>query len=147
MDILIRRATIGDIPAVAVLFDAYRQHYHQPADLQGAVSFLNERTRLDQSAIFMACEGDEVVGFTQLYPIFTSVGMQRTWLLNDLFVTAAARGKGVGTALLEAAKAFGRSTGSKWLMLQTTADNYTAQSVYENNGWVRETDHFYMYHL
>jgi len=41
----------------------------------------------------------------------------------------------------------GRNTEAKWLLLQTGADNKTAQSVYEKNGWVRENDWFYQFDL
>jgi GNAT superfamily N-acetyltransferase len=93
--------------------------------------------------IFVAEENKTLAGFTQLFPIFTSVGMMRTWLLNDLFVEEKERGKGVATALLDAAKKFGKETNSKWLMLQTTANNLTAQKLYEKNGWLKESDFFY----
>ena len=96
-----------------------------------------------ESVIFVAEERKELIGFTQLFPIFSSVSMQRTWLLNDLYVNEKARGIGAATALLNAAKEFGAETRSKWLLLQTAADNFTAQKVYEKNGWVRETDFFY----
>jgi GNAT superfamily N-acetyltransferase len=43
--------------------------------------------------------------------------MKRAWLLNDLYIHVSSRGKGVATALLDAAKEFAKSTGSKWLML------------------------------
>jgi GNAT superfamily N-acetyltransferase len=69
--------------------------------------------------------------------------MQRTWLLNDLFVSETARGRGAATALLIAAKDFGKKTNSKWLLLQTQTDNFTAQKVYEKNGWIKESDFFY----
>ena len=91
----------------------------------------------------MAEERDELIGFTQLFPIFSSVSMKRTWLLNDLYVNEKSRGIGAATKLLDAAKEFGAETNSKWLLLQTSADNYTAQNVYEKNGWIKETDIFY----
>jgi GNAT superfamily N-acetyltransferase len=69
--------------------------------------------------------------------------MKRTWLLNDLYVNENARGIGAATKLLEAANQFGIETESKWLILQTAEDNFTAQKVYEKNGWVKETDFFY----
>ena len=96
-----------------------------------------------ESVIFVAEERKELIGFTQLFPIFSSVNMKRTWLLNDLYVNEKARGIGAGSKLLEAAKQFGIETKSKWLILQTAADNFTAQKVYEKNGWVKETDFFY----
>jgi GNAT superfamily N-acetyltransferase len=69
--------------------------------------------------------------------------MMRTWLLNDLYINERSRGMGAASALLNAAKEFGAETNSKWLLLQTAADNYTAQKVYEKNGWIKETDIFY----
>ena len=82
------------------------------------------------------------MGFTQLYPIFSSVGMKRCWLLNDLFVLDTVRGKGIATALLDAAKAFGLETQSRWLMLQTAYDNHAAQALYEKSGWTKDEDYY-----
>jgi len=36
---------------------------------------------------------DQLMGFAQLYPSFSSVSMKRLWILNDLFVSSEARGK------------------------------------------------------
>lgn len=63
----------------------------------------------------------------------------RTWLLNDLFVAPAARGGGVGRALLQAAAAQARVRGAASLSLSTALDNAPAQALYESLGWVRDT--------
>ena len=147
MSIHIRRAEPGDGSLVAPLFDAYRVFYQQASDIEGALQFITDRLLQNESVIFIAYLNDAPVGFTQLFPIFTSVGMQRTWLLNDLYVTEHVRCKGIAGALLDAAKSFGRSTNSKWLMLQTAIDNYPAQFLYLKNGWVKETDFFYTVRL
>jgi len=147
MNIEISKATADDAEIVGALFDAYRIFYKQTSNVEAALRFIKERLQQNESVIFLALVNDSAVGFVQLYPIFTSVGMQRTWLLNDLYVDSSARGKGVGTALLDASKDFARSTNSKWLMLQTQNDNYTAQALYEKNGWRKETDFFYVYDL
>jgi len=139
----IRKASVDDASSVAPLFDAYRIFYKQPSDINAAEHFIKERLLKQESVIFIAFINEEAVGFVQLYPIFTSVGMQRTWLLNDLFVDAAHRGKGIATALLESAKDFGKNNNGKWLMLQTGNDNLEAQKLYEKNGWHKETDFFY----
>lgn len=141
--ITIRPATIDDLHAVAPLFDLYRQFYQQPSDLPAATDFLRQRMEAKESTILVAVVDGEMQGFTQLYPIFSSVSLRRAWLLNDLYVMEASRGQGVATALLDAAADFGRQQKAKWLMLQTTAANVTAQMVYEKNGWVREQDLFY----
>ena len=140
---IIRRAKKKDIEDLSVLFDKYRIFYKQRSDVENARSFLKKRMKRKESVIFVAEERDELIGFTQLFPIFSSVSMKRTWLLNDLYVNERSRGIGAAAKLLDAAKEFGAETGSKWLILQTAADNFTAQKVYEKNGWVRETDFFY----
>ena len=140
---LIRRAKKKDINQLSILFDKYRIFYKQPSDVGSARSFLKKRMKRKESVIFVAEVRKSLVGFTQLFPIFSSVSMQRTWLLNDLYVDEKARGIGAATALLNAAKEFGVETNAKWLLLQTAADNFTAQKVYEKNGWIKETDLFY----
>ena len=140
---VVRKAKKKDIEQLAVLFDKYRIFYKQTSDVEKARSFLRKRMKRKESVIFVAEERKDLVGFTQLFPIFSSVSMQRTWLLNDLYVNEKARGIGAGTALLNAAKDFGTETNSKWLLLQTASDNFTAQKVYEKNGWIKETDFFY----
>ena len=139
----IRRAKKKDIEDLSVLFDKYRIFYKQRSDVENARSFLKKRMKRKESVIFVAEERDELIGFTQLFPIFSSVSMKRTWLLNDLYVNEKARGMGTASKLLDAAKDFGAETNSKWLILQTAADNFTAQKAYEKNGWVKETDFFY----
>ena len=145
------RATIDDLPQLVPLFDAYRQFYKAPSDLEGAQRFLQAHFEQQTSVIFLAFgtneEGErQARGFTQLYPSFSSVSMKRLWILNDLFVAPEARRAGVGRALLERARQFAEETHAKGLSLQTATDNYTAQAVYETNGWQRETE-FYAYNL
>lgn len=141
--ITIHKAEKQDIEDLTVLFDLYRVWYHQPSDIAAARQFLQQRMDKQESVVLVAQQGDTLVGFTQLYPIFSSVSLQRTWLLNDLYVHASARRQGVAKQLLEAARLHGIETGAKWLLLQTGNDNFKAQSVYEKNGWKRVSDYFY----
>src|SRR5436305_4636949 len=130
-DVAVRQATVADLPRLAPLFDAYRQFYRHPSDPQGARGFLLDRFEHNQSVIFMAFDGAAAVGFTQLYPSFSSGAMARIFILNDIFVTPEARRRGAGSALLHAAADFGRSEGALRLVLSTEISNTTAQSVYE----------------
>jgi ribosomal protein S18 acetylase RimI-like enzyme len=139
----IHQATLTDLDQLAPLFDAYRQFYKQPADLTGVHAFLTERIERNESVIFLARSKDgEPLGFTQLYPSFTSTGMKRIFVLNDLFVAPAGRCKGIGKQLLEAAADHARAQGAARLTLSTAIDNHTAQSLYEANGWLRDTQFF-----
>ena len=80
-------------------------------------------------------------------PSFSSVVARRIWVLNDLFVVAAARGHGVGRALMETARQHAIQTGAKRLTLETTDENRTAWSLYEGLGYVRQKDSLRFYTL
>jgi putative acetyltransferase len=127
------------VELIVPLFDAYRQFYGRPSDPEGARRFLAERLDRDESVILAVVEDGRAVGFTQLYPSFSSVSMKPIWVLNDLFVDEAARGRGVGAALLRAARRHAGRTGAVRLALSTSVTNATARSLYERDGWRRDT--------
>ena len=147
MKLQIKMATVEDIKVAAVLFNEYRIFYNQTNDMDGAINFLQERITKNESTIFIAFLDDEPVGFTQLYPIFSSVSLKKAWLLNDIYVAETARQQGVVNALLEKAKEFGTEDNAGSLLLETAFDNYKAQSVYEKNRWIKQTDLFYQFTL
>ena len=99
------QALKSHVDQIVPLFDQYRIFYGQSSDPSGANAFLQERFDLNESIVFLALENDMAIGFVQLYPMFSSVSMQRIFVLNDLFVHASHRGKNIGTLLLERAKA------------------------------------------
>jgi ribosomal protein S18 acetylase RimI-like enzyme len=144
--ITIRQAVLADLDAVATLFDAYRQFYGQPSDEAAAKTFLQARFEHGQSVVLLAELHGQAVGFTQLYPSFSSVSMARVFVLNDLFVAPTARRLGVGEALLTAAADHARQLGAVRLSLTTNVENLPAQSLYESMGWERDQK-FYAYHL
>jgi GNAT superfamily N-acetyltransferase len=140
MSFSVRPATRSDLDALVPLFDGYRQFYGQPSDPARAHEFLAARLARDESLILLACdEHGEGLGFTQLYPLFSSVRTVRTWLLNDLFVNASARRRGVAAALLRAAADQARALGAASLSLSTALDNAPAQALYESLGWQRDS--------
>lgn len=134
------QVSIEQLDLVAPLFDAYRRFYGQTSDLIGARRFLSERLERGESVIFIVIEGERALGFTQLYPSFSSVSMKSIWILNDLFVAEDARGRGVGTRLLRAARDHASRTGAARLALSTAVTNTQAQTLYERDGWRRDTE-------
>lgn len=143
MTLRVRRAEPQDIEAVAPLFDAYRGFYGQPSDLARARDWLRARMDAGESVVLMAERDGDAVGFIQLYPMFTSVGTARTWILNDLYVDAAARRGGVARALLDAATDFARKDGARSIVLETTRDNAAARALYRNAGWNEDQTQWY----
>jgi GNAT superfamily N-acetyltransferase len=137
------RADASHLDKIASLFDAYRGFYGQPSNLPQSRDFIAERIARDESVIFFA-EGasGETLGFVQMFPTFSSIDAHRTWLLGDLFSAPAARGKGVGTLLMNTARDFARLSGAKGLTLETATDNYSAQRLYESLGYVRDPGYY-----
>jgi len=137
--IRVRRARPDDLRSISPLFDAYRQFYEQSPDARAAEQFLSDRLARGESVVFIAEEGEAPVGFMQLYPMFSSISLGRTYVLNDLFVPPTARRRGVGGLLLEAARVWGEHEGAHYLELSTAVDN-PAQRVYEAHGWVPDRE-------
>lgn len=147
MPLTTTRATLDDLDTLAPLFDAYRRFYDQPADLALAREFIVQRLQRNESVAFIARDDNHrALGFTQLFPMFSSVRAARTWILNDLYVDPDARRHGVGEALLDAAAQFARSERAIRLELETMPDNITAQSLYRAQGW-QQYDGTLRFHL
>ena len=140
------RADLEHLAILAPLFDAYRIFYERESDLPGARDYLRRRLSNLESVVFLALDGNDGLGFCQLYPSFTSLGMRRIWILYDLYVIPKARRSGVGRALMERAHEFGRASGAQRVELSTAKDNRPAQGLYESLGYERDEE-FYFYEL
>ena len=144
----IRKATMADLERLAKLFDAYRVFYKQESDLKGAAEFLTDRLNFKDSEIFVASKDDDLLGFVQLYPRFSSTYLKRIWLLNDLFVSPDARGKNIGVRLIERAKVLAYSTKSVGLLLETEKTNDIGNQLYPKTGFTLDTMHnFYFWEV
>lgn len=133
-------ATTADIADVGQAFDAYRQFYRQPADLEGARAFIRDHITQNTSRIWIARDVENaLMGFTQVYPSFSSVGMRPIWIVNDLFVHPDVRRQGVARELLDAVLRSGHSKGISSLVLATEITNNAAQSLYRSLGYVQDT--------
>lgn len=143
MTISISRAGPADLDALAALFDAYRQFYGQASDIALARQWLRERLRFGESTVLVARRDGAMAGFVQLYPMFSSVRTAKTWILNDLYVDAGARRRGVARRLLDAAAAFAREDGAAGISLETTQDNAAARALYRAAGWREDATQWY----
>ncbi|MCS6896815.1 MAG: GNAT family N-acetyltransferase [Nitrospira sp.] len=143
----IRPAAVHDVSRLVPLFDAYRQFYGQAPDLAAARRFLYDRLVRNESLVLIAEDEDgAVIGFVQLFPLFSSILAAPMYLLSDLFVVPAVRRCGVGTRLLKAAVEAARTAGAVRLELATAITNRPAQRLYEKLGWRRDEE-FHVYSL
>lgn len=141
----IRHASIDDVDHVSILLDKYRQFYGEPSRPDESRRFLMDRMCLGETQTIIAQISHVTVGFTQLFPSFSSVTLQRLWILNDLYVDEKFRGRGVGRRLLSAAADFGRRSGAKQLFIEGAVANTRARGLYEKFGFVKNSEYVY-YH-
>lgn len=131
-----RKATLKDIDQVAKLFDGYRVFYKKESDVKKAQLFLEERIMNNDSEIFVAENDDhKLLGFVQLYPLFSSTRMKKLWLLNDLFVDANYRGKEISVGLINRAKQLVKETNACGMFLETEKSNLIGNNLYPKTGF------------
>ena len=140
------RAGVEDVAMVTPLFDAYLQFYKLPSNEEASRRYLHARLQKGEAVIFVALEKSAALGFTLLYPTWSSLSRMRWWNLNDLYVVPAARQRGVARALMARARQLAEETGAAGLGLETAKDNFAAQKLYEQLGWKREEE-FFRYEL
>ena len=134
----IKRINLSEANLVVGLFDKYRVFYKKNSDIGLAERFIKTRLGNNESEIFVALEGDQPIGFTQLYPKYSSVSAVKNWILNDLYVESNYRKQGIGEALIKKAMDFAKSDGATYIQLETAVNNYTAQSLYEGIGFQKQ---------
>lgn len=130
------QASEATLPTAAKLFDLYRQFYLQPEDLSAATAFISARLVNQDAVIYLALDdNNQGMGFTQLFPGFSSVAMRPIYILNDLFVHQDQRKKGVARALMNIARAFAEKNNAHAIKLATAIDNHQAKGLYEQLGY------------
>jgi GNAT superfamily N-acetyltransferase len=134
---LIEPATVADIPALgellAVLFAQEAEFAPDPpAQRRGLARIIGEP---QLGTILVARERDAILGVVNLlFTVSTALG-ERVALLEDMVVAPAARGRGIGSALLRHAIAHARAQGCKRITLLTDGTNEAAQRFYARHGF------------
>jgi len=139
----IRRAERRDLLQLTLLFNQYRLFYKQEQNLQACKTFIKRRLENNDSFIFVASIDAQLVGFVQLYPSFSSVAMEKLYILNDLFVFEGARHQGIANKLMRRAEEFANNNQACKLVLETGKNNLAAQKLYIKRGWKKDFDTFF----
>ncbi|MGK0554659.1 N-acetyltransferase family protein [Macrococcus capreoli] len=130
----IKSFEISDINQVAILLDVYRIFYKKDSDDEACKQFIEARYNHNQSIIFVAEENDIIFGFVQLYPVFSTVSLQRAFILNNLFVQSNNRSSGAGKKLIEKSFEYAKENNVRYVCLETSVDNVKTQGLYEKMG-------------
>jgi GNAT superfamily N-acetyltransferase len=112
--IVIRVARPSDVEALVGVFDEYRAFYRQQPNATSVEDFVTERLERNDSTIIVAIDASsgEPAGFVHLYPSHSVVRLRPSWILTDIYVASAHRGKGIARRLLHAASDHALKTGA-----------------------------------
>lgn len=147
--IMIRSATIKDLDQLTNLFDQYVVFYKNPSNYEKHYNYLKERLENNEARVFVAQDEDnkdKLIGFVLIYTTFSSLALNKILILNDIFVDASARKKGIGEKLISQTIEFAKELGANDIRLRTAKNNTVAQKLYQKMGFKRE-DFLYSYEL
>lgn len=136
-ELTIRPAEERDIPRLYHLMtqyivDFYKKPEPNEAELKNLILHLQNHP--DSGLQFVAEIEGEIVGFATLYYTFSTLQVKRAAILNDLFVSADARGQKVGEQLFTKCLEHIRKNNFAYMTWETSKDNYAAQSLYDKMG-------------
>ncbi len=147
MAMIVREATIEDYKAICKLFDELDAYHVElepetfqafdglPRPLERVTSFLEEQDK----AFYVVTDDGVIVGFlncelatSSSYPMFRP---RRFVRIDNVFVTASQRRRGVARSLIEEAKKWGKSKSADKLQLSVYATNQGAIKAYQHLGF------------
>ena len=141
---IIRKATLSDTEELSILFNNHRMLHKGHDDINACEQYLTERIKNEESVIFVAENNhNEIVGFAQLYPLFSSTNLKKLWLLNDLFVKQSHRGQGISILLIDETKKLCKETKAHGIILETDKTNTVGNKLYPRTGFKLDTEHNY----
>lgn len=123
----IRRARVGDLDALVALEEASFDH-----DRVSRTQW-RRHLRSESACVLVAERSGKVLGCLLL---FFRRGTRRARLYS-IAIAHAARGQGLGAALLEAAEREARRRGCESMRLEVRTDNSSAIALYEKRGYIR----------
>ncbi|NDP28901.1 MAG: GNAT family N-acetyltransferase [Flavobacterium sp.] len=138
---MIRKATVQDLDQLTLLFNQYLIFYKKPSNVEKQKSFLKERIENHEAIIFIAFDDvikEKAIGFTLIYPTFSSIVLNKILILNDLYVDSSIRNKGVGEKLILKTIELAKELDVKLIRLRTAKNNVIAQGLYHKMGFLRD---------
>lgn len=133
LSLRIKPVNESSLEKVLPLIKKYQGFYGAFPNAVKTKSFFLQLIRNRSKGILLAAFNTEgaAIGFATLYFIPSSLSVQTTCLLNDLYTTTNQRGKGVARTLLQACREHALARGFKRLEWQTQESNKTAQRLYD----------------
>lgn len=146
LDVIVRSSNENDsqkcYELLLLIADLHRTA--RPDVFEGLVSKytldeVKERLSKNDNGVFIAESEGSVVGY--IFSDIIKEGSGQTLYIDDLCVDPSARHKGVATALMNYASAYGKEKNCRMLMLNVWEFNDSAIAFYENFGFQTRSRH------
>jgi GNAT superfamily N-acetyltransferase len=138
---VIATVTEADLDELLPLMRGYCEFY-EVAPSDEALLAMSRRLIADpelEGLQLIARDGDgAAIGFATIFWTWSTLSAQRLGVMNDLFVSEAARGGGHADALIAECVQRCRDRGATELAWQTARTNERAQAVYDRVGATRD---------
>ncbi|MEB7780383.1 MULTISPECIES: GNAT family N-acetyltransferase [Mammaliicoccus] len=134
---------VEDVNKIVPIFDEYRVYFDQQSNVDAAYDFLYNNLSNNDAVIFIAEDEEAVIGFLQLYSMLSSMKMSEMLIINDLYLTDAARGKHIGEQLMHQAFKYGKDSGYETISLETEKSNIGGNRLYTKLGMQVDDEHNY----
>ena len=141
----IKTCEINDLEQLVPAFDSYRQRYKQPSEPEKIEQFLRQMLQQEASTILLSYEGEELTGFVQLYPSYSSIGLAPIWVLNDFYIFGGTGRKQTAEGLLNAAKELCQNTGAIRIEVTTRKENHRLHKLYRDFGFEKDFKYDYYF--
>ncbi len=134
--LLVRPVAAADFDAWAALWDGYNTFYgrHGPTALPAEITRTTWQRFFDPDEpvhCLVAERAGELVGLVHYIFHRTTIQIEPTCYLQDLYTSAAARGQGVGRALIEAVYERARAVHCARVYWLTHQTNHQAMQLYD----------------
>jgi ribosomal protein S18 acetylase RimI-like enzyme len=105
--------------------------------VQGWLASAADTAGLPGQAVFVAVDGDQVVGMVHAAERAHFTGQVDAYV-GELASAAGQERRGIGSALMQAAEEWGAQRGLEYLTLETGTANHTARAFYAALGYLEE---------
>jgi ribosomal protein S18 acetylase RimI-like enzyme len=134
--IALARATAGDLEALLPLVEAFqREEGYRAGDAELAATLAALLGDASAGRVVLARAGAQVVGYAALCFGFSIEHRGRDAFVDELYVRAEQRGRGLGRTLLRALEEEARAAGVRKLHLEVERDNPSARALYLAEGF------------
>jgi GNAT superfamily N-acetyltransferase len=134
---VISTVTEADLPDLLPLMRGYCEFYEvEPSDEELLAYSRELIASPDRDGVQLIARDDEgrAVGFATILWTWSTLSASRLAVMNDIFVSADARGGGTAEALISACAERAREHGATSLDWQTARNNARARKVYDRVG-------------